>query len=295
MIDSTNQRLWTFYLADLRIRKLSHHTIANYLQTLNGLDKFLKAPFTDASKLDLMSYFADQQTRCAERTVHLRYVGINVFYNWMLKEELIPRSPVKGIPEPEIVDVAPVIPPDDSMKKLLKVCAGTNFTDRRDTAIFRMMAEPGGPRRAEILGMRIEDVNFEESLFEVLGKGGKRRVIPYGARTAQALMRYMVARTKHRYAASDVLWLGHLGPLKESSLIQILRRRCNAAGIRRINPHAIRHYSADKALASGDLSDLDIQTLFGWSSNKMLEVYARANRTQRAIASARKAGLGDKL
>jgi hypothetical protein len=47
-------------------------------------------------------------------------------------------------------------------------------------------------------------------------------------------------------------------------------------------------------MAAG-ISDLDMQTLFGWTSPRMLEVYARSNRTTRAIASARAKAVGDQL
>jgi site-specific recombinase XerD len=294
MFSPDNEVLWRFYLADLTIRKLSEHTVANYRQTLGTFDAFLGKPFTEATKLDCMEYVADQQTRCAERTVHLRHVGLRVFYNFLVREELIAKSPMKDIPEPEIQDTPPPIPSEDDLRKILKVCSGTSFLDRRDTALFRIMAEPGGPRRAEVIGMTLEAVDYGNGVIRVLGKGKKTRYIPIGNRTSQALMRYLVARKKHKYGEDEALWLGRFGALTIHSLRMILRKRCKEAGIKNLHPHQIRHFAADRAMAAG-ITDQDMMTLFGWTTQQMLQIYGRANKDQRAIETAKRLALGDKL
>lgn len=289
-----NARLWSFYLADMTIRKLSRHTVLNYQQTLKSLDSFLGKAFSDATKLDLMGYVADQQSKVASATVHLRFIGLRVFYNWMVREELISSSPMRTIPEPAVEDTEPAVSTDADLRTLLANCSSKSFLDRRDNALIRIMLEPGGARRAEILGVKVEDVDLDNGLMRVMGKGGKPRFIPFGAKTAQALMRYLVVRSKHKYASEDELWLGRFGALTIHSLRMILRKRCKAAGIANIYPHQLRHTAADRAMAAG-ISDLDMQTLFGWTSPAMLAVYARSNRTARAVESARKLNLGDRL
>lgn len=65
----------------------------------------------------------------------------------------------------------------------------------RDTAIIRVLIDTG-IRRAELLGMTVEDVDFDQDVVYVLGKGRRERACPVGRRTAMALDRYLRQRSK---------------------------------------------------------------------------------------------------
>lgn len=289
-----NQRLWTAYRHDMKVRQLSEATIKHYFQGLKDADSYFAAGFDTLSRLDIKAYLAERSESLSDATVHMRWVVLRVFYNWMVAEDLIAKSPMNGIGEPQVKDNPPRIAPDDDLLKLLKACEGKGFRERRDTAMIRLMLEPGGPRRAEIIAMSLDDLDLDNELILIHGKGGKVRYMPYGAKTGQALMRYLHLRDKHKHAASASLWLGRFGPLTIYAVGQILEVRCAAAGVERIKPHGLRHVAADKAMAAG-IGDLDMQTLFGWTSGRMLAVYARSNRTSRAINSARMKAVGDRL
>lgn len=293
-MEGPNQRIWLLYRADLRIRHLSPRTIENYYESLSDAARCLKQPFETCTRADLKLYLGDCVDRLADSTVHMRWSILKIFYNWMVREELIQKNPMDGIDEPQVTDNPPPIRSDDDIRKLLKACSGTSFRDRRDTAIIRLMLEPGGPRRAEVIGLTLDAVDTEHELLTITGKGNKIRYMPYGAKSSQALNRYLLARDRHKDASSEALWLGRFGPLTIYALGQMLEARCQQAGIQKINPHGLRHYAADKSMSAG-ISGIDMQTLFGWSSPRMLAVYARSNRTTRAIASAREKGVGDRL
>jgi site-specific recombinase XerD len=75
----------------------------------------------------------------------------------------------------------------------------------------------------------------------VVGKGGRERALPFGRKTALALDRYLRARSRHRLAHLDALWLGQRGPLTTSGLRDLLDRRAWQAGIQALHPHMFRH------------------------------------------------------
>jgi site-specific recombinase XerD len=287
-----NNRLWIAYRHDLKIRRLSAATVTNYFETLLDAERYFKTSFDTLTRLDIKAYLAEASERLADSSVHIRWVGLRAFFNWMISEDLMSTNPMTGVPEPSVIDNPPRIAPMKDIQALLKSVSGTSFRDRRDNALFRLMLEPGGMRRAEAIAMLVKDVDLDSELILIHGKGGKERYLPYGARTGQALMRYLHVRAKHKDAAEPALWLGRFGALTIYAIGQILKVRCDSAGIERINPHGLRHFAADRAMSAG-ISDLDLQTLFGWSSARMLAVYARSNRTARAIASARDKALGD--
>jgi site-specific recombinase XerC len=68
------------------------------------------------------------------------------------------------------------------------VSAGWDFEARRDTALILLLVDVG-PRRAEIAGMRVSDLDFDLQVGHVVGKAGRQRALPFGRRTAQALDR----------------------------------------------------------------------------------------------------------
>ena len=74
--------------------------------------------------------------------------------------------------------------------RLLKTCEGCDFTSRCDTAIILLLVDTG-MRRAECVGMTVDDVDLDQRMVWVLGKGHRPRALPLGRKTAQALDRYL--------------------------------------------------------------------------------------------------------
>ena len=78
----------------------------------------------------------------------------------------------------------------EHLTRLLKTCEGRDFTSRRDTAIILLLVDTG-MRRAECVGMTLDDVDLDQRIVWVLGKGRRPRALPIGRKTAQALDRYL--------------------------------------------------------------------------------------------------------
>ena len=76
---------------------------------------------------------------------------------------------------------------------MLAACAGKEFEDKRDTAIVRLFVDTG-MRRAELLGLRVVDVDFDQDVALVMGKGRKARACPFGSKAGLALGRYLRQR-----------------------------------------------------------------------------------------------------
>jgi hypothetical protein len=81
-----------------------------------------------------------------------------------------------------------------------------------------------GARRAELVGLRLADLDLDLDVALVLGKGRRERALPFGRKTAVALDRYLRVRARHRDAELPWLWLGQHGPLGPYGVRQILRR-----------------------------------------------------------------------
>jgi len=117
----------------------------------------------------------------------------------------------------------------DQLAKLLKWCAGTTFENRRDTAIIRLFLDTG-MRAGEPSGLTLDDIDREQSVAFVMDKGSRGRACPFGAKTADALRRYLRVRQRHPMAAhSQALWIGKKGRMTDSGVRQMLERRCSDA------------------------------------------------------------------
>jgi site-specific recombinase XerD len=257
---------------------------------LDGAD--LLAATTD----DLRRFIAWLLENRSASTAAVRYRSLQQFYGWAVRDGLIESSPMATTRPPTIPEkLVPVVPLSD-LQKLLKACEGRDFLALRDTALIRLMLEPGGMRRGEVVGLTVDAVDLEDDTVVVLGKGKRPRAIPYGAKTGQALTRYLRARAQHPHAKlTDALWLAQKGPLTDNGLAQMLERRCEQAGIPKIKPHQLRHTSADMWLAESGGDETSAMRLFGWRSRQMLQRYAASNADARAQAAARKLGLGNRL
>jgi integrase/recombinase XerC len=143
-----------------------------------------------------------------------------VFYAWLGEEGEVAADPMAKM-KPAIPEQPIPVLPDDALRRLFAACAGKGFEARRDTATIMLLLDSGA-RRAELVGLRVDDLDFEHDVARVTGKGRQERALPFGRKTAVALDRYLRVRARHPHAESAWLWLGHKGPSPQRAW-----RRCS--------------------------------------------------------------------
>ena len=115
-----------------------------------------------------------------------------------------------------------------------------------------MLRADTGMRRAELAVLALDDVDLRTRVAFVVGKGRRPRTVPFGARTAQALDRYMRARRLNPLSELRALWLAEKGRgvLTPDGIRQMLERRGKDIGVR-VHAHMFRHGFADAWLRTG--------------------------------------------
>lgn len=292
------QDLQRSFLRHLRAEGRSPATLRLYGQAVTFFSRWLEDQGRDATLEELnrpairewLAVLSDQQE---PGTVKIRYRGLHRFCSWLVEEGELPDNPMSTLSPPTLkMKPVPVIT-DDELTALLKACAGTDFNDRRDEALIRFLLDCG-VRVSEACGLRLDQLDLDQGMAIVLGKGNKVRPVYFSARTTRALDRYVRMRSQHRWSHLDALFLTQRGALSPDGARERVKIRGAMAGIDALNPHRFRHTFAHDFLMSGG-QERDLKRLAGWSSDVMLERYGASAADARAKAAAQRLKRGDRV
>jgi len=302
--------LLTSWQLALEAATKSPRTVRSYIDSVKALHKFLVAQGMPADvegvgAEHLRSFLLAEERRTSAASAAVHFRNLRVFFGWLASEEERSNpNPMNRVEGPKVAKKAKAFFTDDELARLLKTCQGSSFTDRRDTAIFRVLIDTG-LRVSGLAGLRHDtededrnDVFLTKRRLRIRLKGGDETWVPIGKKAAAALDRYIRVRSKHAQSASPWLWLGVQGHntahMTDSGIRDMVGRRGEQAGIQNVHPHRFRRSFADKWLANGGSTD-DLMHITGWKTYDMVREYTEARGIARAHDAHARLSPGDKI
>ncbi len=292
------------YLEHVRVeRRLAARTVTLYALDLIKLADYAKSVSVELLKVQtshIRRWVAQMHSGGRSgRGIALILSGWRGFYVWLGREGLIASNPVQDVKAPKAAKPLPkALSVDDSVQLAsYQNEAQDPWLEARDAAMVELLYG-SGLRVAELVGLDAVAtatsrgwVDMQAAEVHVLGKGGKRRAVPVGAKAIHALevLKSMQASVLNTYTAINniakknnasndeyALFLGRNGTrLTAQSVWQRLKRRSLQAGLAvPVHPHMLRHSFASHVLqSSGDLRA--VQELLGHSQIATTQVYTR--------------------
>lgn len=266
------------YLIACKVEGLSFRTVETYAMVISRYLGF--AGETEPTANQIRQFLLSlQEGKLSPSSVHIYYRGLKTFFNWLVAEEFIPKSPMENIRSPRVPKT--IIKPfsRQDIDNLLLLCSGNRFLDLRNKAIILVFIDTG-LRLSELASIQLIDVNFDHETIKVMGKGAKERVVRIGKTAQKALLRYLLTR----HDDYPCLWVTEERRPMAVSAIQIaIKRMCRRAGITdaRLGPHTFRHTFATSALRNG-ASPFEVQSLLGHSTLTMTRKYTETLRSEDA-------------
>jgi len=281
------------YLAYLKHeRNMSPNTITAYQLFLTDFTKFIEEKNVELGNIDhkkIRAHLAELKERGnCKNSLTTKLGAISAFFKYCEKKGYVEDNPATVMSAPKFNRKLPSFLSESEEEIFLTV----PFLVLRDTTILQTFCSTG-IRLAELVGINIDDIDYEKRVIKVLGKGGRERLSPYGLRLKRILKYYLWMREVILDEDSEekALFISHRRERISMRAVQRIFEKCNSylELDKKISPHSLRHGYASHMLSRG-AGLREIQELLGHESIVTTEKYTHVSPNQ-LIKNYRKASL----
>ena len=186
------------FLLDRDAARCMPKTMTHYTYTLGIFVGWLQQQAVNSPQEltahHIRAYLVELQRRgLKDTTQHAHARGIKTWLRWLVDEGELEDSPMRRVSMPRLEKrIQPPFSPEE-IKALLAACNTKSPKDLRDRAMT-LASLDSGLRASEFVGLRVDSVDMRSRLVTVIGKGHKQRSVRFGAKTRQAILRYLARR-----------------------------------------------------------------------------------------------------
>ena len=258
-------------------KTLTNITIENYKEDFSIFLRYYpdKKEVSDLTKDDLNDFSYDQALNgLSPTTIARRISTIKSFYSFLEGENI-----AKGIISEEIIipkkeHHLPQVLSEEEVNALLKTPDLSTEKGIKEYAILDILYSCG-LRVSEAVNLQINQINEQEGIINILGKGKKQRIVPIRKEALKALKRYISeVRNEHLVIDKKIVFLDKRGKkMSRQAIYNIVKENAKKAEIKKeIHPHTLRHSFATHLLDNG--ADLRVvQELLGHTKIGTTQIY----------------------
>lgn len=273
-------------------RGLAKATVSAYESDLNKYVAWLQTHGItkpdDIAKQDVEDYIAtlDADGESA-RSKARRLASIHEFHRFALAQHAVSADVAASVKAPKGASVLPDVLSVDEVSRLLDAAAVGGSTDPvvlRDKALLEFMYATGC-RVSEAVGTNLDDIDLEEKVVRLMGKGSKQRLVPLGSYARNSVVVYLNAgrgelerRSTAKVPGRRALFLNKRGKrISRQSVWEIVKTAGERAGITKpLHPHTLRHSFATH-LIQGGADVRTVQELLGHASVTTTQIYTHVS------------------
>lgn len=260
-------------------KNYSEKTLLSYNNDILKFIKYLnEKKLRDINKINkntIRLFFLDLKNKdLSNRTIGRYYSSLNSFFKYLLEHEKINKNPLELIEYPKYTKKVPEHLFDSKMEELLNVNYGNDLRIGARNKLIVYLLLDSGVRVSELINIKINDIDIEERVIKVFGKGSKDRYVFFTNKTREMLNNWLVYRNE--LAHNDYLLVNYKGEkLTARSIQYIIKKMGDMIGVD-IHPHILRHTFATDLLNRG--ADIRmIQELLGHENLDTTQIYTHVS------------------
>ena len=278
-ISEKNKELINKYIDYLKYeRKLADNTLKAYNNDLKCI-KGLK-PFKDLTYDDVLKYLKDNEDYTSKSLAH-QITVFNSFFNYLRDENIVKDNPFDYVSSPKVTKSLPKYLTEEEVNRLLDVPISTIY-DFRDKVMLEVLYGTG-LRVSELSNLKISNVDFDECVIRVMGKGSKERIVPINDTALSYLKRYIEdirPQILKKHDSEYLFFSNAYKNISRVSIFKVIKKQCLRAGIKKdVSPHVLRHSFATHLLMHGANIRI-IQELLGHEDLATTEIYTHVINEQ---------------
>ena len=283
------------YLEFCKYRKeLNRNTLKAYRIDLEQYLSFIKKDFLLKARIE--EYITELHKKYKQKTVKRKIASIKAFYRYLEEEERLegsnPFTKIR-VKFKEIESLPRIIPRNDIERLLNHMYdvmkqSGQEATIYRDLSVIEMFFATGA-RVYEISNLKIQDIDLDNGIIKLFGKGSKERYVQIGSPEVLEVVKEYYRLNQQKIDKSGFFFVNRHGKrFSEQSIRRMIRKYSYQAGISiHITPHMFRHSVATYLLEEG-VDIMYIQKILGHSSIKTTQIYLHvASKKQMEILKER--------
>ena len=284
MREETDPALQRFLDAVWMERGLSANTLAAYRADLTALGRWLddhQSALLKATRTDLLGFIAARvEGGSRPRSTARQLSSFRRFFRYVIREGLMTEDPTSQIAMPKIGRSLPKSLTEAEVDALLEAPSVGDPLGHRDRTMLEVLYATG-LRVSELVSMKHNQINFNQGVMRVVGKGNRERLIPLGEEAMRWLRQFMQGpRTEILLERqTDYLFPTRRGDrMTRQAFWHIIKRYAKKASVEKdLSPHTLRHAFATHLLNHG--ADLRVvQMLLGHSDLSTTQIYTHVAR-----------------